>query len=631
MRIMYLKASFRHNPNLQDIAAYYRLVESYRNETDRVCHRTLLNIGFWPDATTAQKVKVIDLLNSRYKNEQALFEEQDQAVLEWVNRFWNQMIEKKTIDRKTIEQQHRLVKADTIKHKEAREIGTEWICANTWNNLKLTELFEGLGWPRESIQLAMTQIISRAVYPDSELATSRWIKDNSAICDITGYDINKITKDKLYQSALELYKHKDTIEKYLSTKTNELFDLQDRIMLYDLTNTYFEGSKRNSQLARYGRSKEKRNDAKLVVLAMVINIEGFIKYSAIHEGNYSDTSDISTLLTKLSVNTSASKPIVVMDAGIATEKNLETLTQTGYKYVVVSRSKIKDYKPVRQGKETYLLTKSKKIIRLQAVKTQKYTDSFLKVESEAKGLKEQGITNRLEQGYEKQLHLIKQSLAKPRGVKKVDKVQQRLGRAKQKYPSVHQLYNIYLDIDSSTQIVQDLHWQRDIEKSEDAKSRLGVYFLRTNLEETDEALEWMIYNTIREIEATFRILKTDLDLRPVYHKNDASTMAHLHLGMLAYWLVNTIRYQLKQVGINDDWKEIKRKASTQKCVCTTAQNSFDKIIQIKRCTEPSEDLTKIHNALKKQKSKPFKQIKFVVHKPPPKKTETHTNAQFLLE
>jgi len=631
LRIMYLKASFRHNPNLQDIAAYYRLVESYRNETDRVCHRTLLNIGFWPDATTAQKVKVIDLLNSRYKNEQALFEEQDQEVLEWVNLFWNQMIEKKTIDRKSIEQQHRLVKADTIKHKEAREIGTEWICANTWNNLKLTELFEGLGWPRENIQLAMTQIISRAVYSGSELATSRWISDNSAICDITGYDINKITKDKLYQSALELYKHKDTIEKYLSTKTNELFDLQDRIMLYDLTNTYFEGSKRNSQLAKYGRSKEKRNDAKLVVLAMVINIEGFIKYSAIHEGNYSDTSDISTLLTKLSVSTSAAKPIVVMDAGIATEKNLETLTQNGYKYVVVSRAKIKDYKPVQQGKETYLLTKSKKIIRLQAVKTEKYTDSFLKVQSEDKGLKEQGIKNRLEQGYEKQLYLIKQSLAKPRGVKKLDKVQQRLGRAKQKYPSVHQLYNIYLDIESSKQIVKDLHWQRDIEKSEEVKSRLGVYFLRTNLEETDEALEWMIYNTIREIESTFRILKTDLDLRPVYHKNDTSTMAHLHLGMLAYWLVNTIRYQLKKVGINDDWKEIRRKASTQKCVCTTAQNSFDKIIQIKRCTEPSEDLTKIHNALKEQKSKPFKQIKFVVHKPPIKKTETHTNAQFLLE
>ena len=619
---MYLKASFRHNPDIKDITAYYRLVESYRNEFDRVCHKTLLNIGFWEDATQVQKDKVVDHLNEKYKNELDLFEETDKQVVEWVKRFWKEMIAKKTIDRKTMEEKHRLVKVNTIKHKEAKEIGTEWICANTWHQLKLTELFENIGWSKEKVQLAMTQVISRAVYPGSELATSKWIKENSAICDITGYDVNKITKDKLYQSALDLYQHKSTIEKHLSTTTNELFDLQDRIMLYDLTNTYFEGNKRNSQLAKYGRSKEKRSDAKLVVLAMVINIEGFIKYSAIHEGNYADTSDIKALIEKLSSNTStAAKPIVVMDAGIATENNLATLTVQGYKYVVVSRAKIKDYQPVQQGKKTYLLTKSKKIIRLSMVQSEKYTDSFLKVESPAKAMKEQGIKNRLEQGYEEQLHLIKQSLSKPRGIKKADKVQQRIGRAKQKYPSIHHLYNITLDIDTTTKIVKNLHWQKDMVKAQESNEKLGVYFLRTNLEHTDEALEWMIYNTIREIESTFRILKTDLDLRPIYHKNDTSTMAHLHLGLLAYWLVNTIRYQLKKSGINDDWKEIKRKASTQKSVLTTAQNSYDKIIQIKRCTEPTEDLTKIHNALKQQKSKPFKQIKFVVHKPPPKKPE----------
>ena len=627
---MYLKASFRHNREIRDIAAYYRLVESYRNEFDRVCHKTLLNIGFWADATRVQKDKVVDHLNERYKNELILFEEADLQVVEWVNKFWNEMIAKKTIDRKTMEQKHRLVKVASIKHSEAKEIGTEWICAKTWNQLQLSELFKQLGWSEEKIQLAMTQVISRAVYPGSELATSKWIQDNSAICDITGYDVHKITKDKLYQSALDLYKHKRIIENHLSTTTNELFDLQDRIMLYDLTNTYFEGTKRQSQIAKYGRSKEKRSDARLVVLAMVINIEGFIKYSAIHEGNYADTSDIKPLIEKLSSTTrTAAKPIVVMDAGIATEKNLATLTQEGYKYVVVSRSKLKDYIPVQQGKETYLLTKSKKIIRLSLVQSEKYTDSFLKVESPAKGIKEQGIKNRLEQGYEEQLNLIKQSLGKPRGIKKVDKVHQRIGRAKQKYPSIHHLYNIIFDIDTVTETVKNIYWQKDMAKAEEANNKLGIYFLRTNLEDTDEALEWMIYNTIREIESTFRTLKTDLDLRPIYHKNDDATMAHLHLGLLAYWLVNTIRHQLKQSGINDDWKEIKRKTSTQKSVLTTAQNSYDKIIQIKRCTEPTEDLKQIHIALKEQKSKPFKQIKFVVHKPPSKKVETNAIAKFV--
>ena len=122
---MYLKASFRHNPDIKDIAAYYRLVESYRNEFDRVCHKTLLNIGFWEDATRAQKDKVVDHLNERYKNELGLFEEADEQVVEWVNRFWKEMIAKKTIDRTTMEEKHRLVKVNTIKHKEAKEIGTE--------------------------------------------------------------------------------------------------------------------------------------------------------------------------------------------------------------------------------------------------------------------------------------------------------------------------------------------------------------------------------------------------------------------------------------------------------------------------------------------------------------------------
>lgn len=625
---MYLKASFRHNPEMMDIAAYYRLVESYRNEYDKVCHKTLLNIGFWPDATAEQKNKVVAHLNDRYKNELSLFEETDIKVVEWVNRFWNEMIIKKTIDRQAMEHRHKLLKADTIKHKEAREIGTEWLCANTWNQLKLTELFEQLGWSKQKIQLAMTQVITRAVYPASELASSKWIKDNSAVCDISGYPVDAITKDKLYQSALDLYNHKEVIEKYLATKTNELFDLQDRIMLYDLTNTYFEGSKKTSKLAKYGRSKEKRSDAKLVVLAMVINIEGFIKYSSIHEGNYSDTSDISKLLEKLSTGISSVKPIVVMDAGIATQKNLTVLNTTGYKYVVVSRKKIKDYQAVKPGKETYLVTKSKKIVRLTVAQNEKYTDSFLKVESPAKRIKEQGIKNRLEQGYEEKLHLIKQSLGKPRGVKKVARVQQRIGRAKQKYPSVHHLYIIHLDIDSATQTVTDLHWQKDMAKVEEANNRLGVYFLRTNINDADEALEWMIYNTIREIESTFRVLKTDLDLRPIYHKNDESSMAHLHLGLLAYWIVNTIRYQLRQAGIHDDWKEIRRKASTQKSVLTSAQNCYDKIIQIKRCTEPTDDLKKIHEALWVRKSKPFKQTKFVVHKPPLKKNKPASSTQF---
>ncbi|MGI6047926.1 MAG: hypothetical protein ACOYEG_07965 [Petrimonas sp.] len=131
----------------------------------------------------------------------------------------------------------------------------------------------------------------------------------------------------------------------------------------------------------------------------------------------------------------------------------------------------------------------------------------------------------------------------------------------------------------------------------------------------NESVLWDIYNTIREIESSFRTLKTDLDLRPIYHRNDDSTMAHLHLGILAYWLVNTIRYQLKAGGINSVWKEIVRIGNTQKMITTTGQNTFDKIISVRKCSVAESSLKEIYKKLKIP-DKPFPKRKSVVHKPP---------------
>lgn len=153
----------------------------------------------------------------------------------------------------------------------------------------------------------------------------------------TGYALEQVNKDKLYGI-------KDVLEQHLSVRTNELFNIEDKILLYDLTNTYFEGEKRNSKLAKFGCSKEKRNDAKLVVLAMVVNMYSFVKYSSIHEGNFSDTSDISAILQGLEYQSNHHPAMVVIDVGIATADNLATIRSKDYHYLCVSRSKLKDYK-----------------------------------------------------------------------------------------------------------------------------------------------------------------------------------------------------------------------------------------------------------------------------------------------
>lgn len=613
----------RKNPDTGKLSGYYRLVESYRNETGRVCHRTIINVGFIDHVAPEQLNKIQKYLTSRAEGKISLFEEVDQEVLHLTQSLWDRMISEKRVDlaEKVFEKRQRLVDIETIKHKDVREIGSEWLGFQAVNQLKIREFLQNLGWEEQKIQLALTQIVSRAVYPASELKTSRWIKENSAICELTGYPLEQLTKDKLYESALSLYEVKDGLEQYLSKRTNELFDIQDKIILYDLTNTYFEGEKRNSKLAKFGRSKEKRNDAKLVVLALVVNAEGFLKYSNIYEGNTADSDTLSDIIENLRIQTSqsAQKAIVVIDAGIATNDNLELLQSKGYDYVCVSRSSLKEYQAVEGHEPQMIATKNNQELTVQRVSSPQGSDYYLKVKSPGKALKETSMNKLFEGRFETELLKIKEGLGKKHSTKKADLIHQRIGRYREKYPSVSKYYDVVVE-SNQRGVATNIEWSKNQVKYQQIVELLGVYFIRTNLAIDREETLWKIYNTIREIESSFRTLKTDLDLRPIYHKNDKATMAHLHLGLLAYWMVNTIRYQLKKKGINNGWQEIVRKANTQKIITTTGTNLENQITYVRKCSEPTATLKELYDALN-YKHAPFTKRKSVVHKPELKKEE----------
>ena len=541
---MYFKIFLRYNPATGKQEHYYRLVESYRNLEDRVCHRTMLNVGFISNQLTPEQLNVIQkILTQKVVGVTTIdfAEYHDSIINEYVERWYCLMLTRGKIEAPAdtaLFNQYQTIDTASIKNKDVREAGAEWLCLQALKQLGIDSFLEETGWSKEQVQLALTQIVSRAVYPASEYKTARWIKDNSGICELTGYDINKITKDKLYGSALKLYAIKEALENYLSKKTNELFDIQDKIVLYDLTNTYFEGEKRNSVLARFGRSKEKRNDAKLIVLALVVNPEGFIKYSSIYEGNMSDCKTVADMIDKLRINTSnsAGKALVVIDAGIATEDNLKMLREKGYDYLCVARSKLKQYSIASGTAVKTIYNKKEQKIELQQVQRSDDGDFYLKVKSDAKTIKEQSIATRFQTRFAEALQKVVTSLNKKSGIKTLEKVHQRIGRIKQKYPSTQKYYDIEVKADEN-QIVREVTWK--IKEHTDPQSEWGVYFLRTTLNINDEQIVWEIYNTLREIESSFRCLKTDLDLRPIYHQKDASTMAHLHLGLMAYTMVNT--------------------------------------------------------------------------------------------
>ncbi len=651
---MYFRSTIRHNPATGQIDSYYRLIESFRNETGRVCHRTLLNVGFLNGQINTDELnQVRRILCKRFQDIKGggdLFDIKDdnpRKIIDLADKMWEELVGKNKIDigqkqkKEPTTRQRNMVFEESIRHPEVREIGGEWLCGQALEQLKLKDFLINAGFSEEETRLAATQIIARAVYPSSELETARWIKENSGVCAITGYPMGKITKDKLYKSSLKLFSEKEKIENYLSVKTDQLFDIEDRICIFDLSNTYFEGRKIGSRIAKFGRSKEKRSDCKIVVLALVINPSGFTKYSDIFEGNIQDSGTLEKIVTKLRAGTSNTKrAVVVMDAGIATEENLEMLRKNEFDYVCVSRSKLKDYAVDPDGSPLEVEDKRKQKIQLQKVVSGKHDDFFLKVDSQAKRAKEVSMNNRLQENFEKGLSIIAASLDKKSGVKTEEKVYERVGRLKQKYPSIAKYYEINYQVETGLESnkktnggtgirkVKSMTWK--IKEDVDPNQGSGTYFLRTSLLMGEELI-WMTYNIIREVEYSFRTLKTDLDLRPIYHKKDDATMAHLNLGLLAYWIVNTVRYQLKKTGnnpyekhgiadkemdtspINFQWKEIIRIMNTQKSVLTVSQNRYDETIISLRCSEPTPKAEAIYRRLK-YKSKPFARKKFVVHK-----------------
>jgi transposase len=612
---MYFKSSMRVNAATSKSEAYYRLVESYRTIDNKIQHRTIVNVGFLQQVFSPDELNIVSRrLTDMYQQKASLFEITDNKVHDFVTQLWAQISVNKRLDISLYDATNRKVDIDTLQHSNVREIGVEWLCYNTWQKLEIDTILHQNNFTEEEIKLAQTQVISRAIYPFSELATSRWIVENSAVTDLTGYDVNKVNKDRLYRGSLKLNTIQQQLQRHLSIKTNELFDIQDKIILYDLTNTYFEGEKRNSKLAKYGRSKEKRKDAKLIVLALVVNIYGFIKYSSIHEGNMSDSKNLMQVIASLNKATGTQKPLIVMDAGIATEDNLALLISKGYNYLCVSRAKPKEIIYDTQKLTTIYTKNNGTEVVLKSIKSSNLNSYLLEVNSAKKALKEASMQNQFIVRYEQELEKIKASILKKGGVKTVAKVYERIGRIKQKYPSANKLFEIAIEQDESNHKATSITWKQIEQAQSTSKEQQGRYFLRTNLSYTNEVLVWEVYNTIRSIESTFRILKTDLDLRPIYHKNDESTIAHLNLGLLSYWLVNTIRHQLKQQGFTKDWSEIKRIAQTQKVITSTGTNAAGKEITVRKCSEPNKSLKTLQEVLK-IKPRPFIKLKSVVHKP----------------
>ncbi|WP_057940598.1 IS1634 family transposase [Algoriphagus resistens] len=472
---------------------------------------------------------------------------------------------------------------------DVKSFGSEHLCKQVVEKLKLKECLLQLGFETKQADKALIAIVARAVFSSSEYKTAQLLDMNSELTGCFDYR-SPITHKQLYTVSDQLYNHKDKIDSFLYNRVTDLFDLEDKLVIFDISNTYFETGKKNSKLAAYGRSKEKRNDCPLVVFTGVINAQGFIRHSRIYEGNKPDTATLSDMVADLEKYSGKARKTIVMDAGIATEDNLELIREKGYEYVCVSRKRLKD--PQVAAKVSEFTDRDKNKVELAVFHPEGSPDTWMYVQSDAKRKKEASMAGKLAKRFEEELESIRAAISKKGGTKKIEKVWERIGRVKQKYSRVSGRYLI--GVEQKEKMASDIKWEVKPDPVKDEKEK-GVYFIRTSYTDPKEKELWQIYNTIREVESTFRCLKSDLGIRPVFHQKDGRIESHIYLTILAYQLVNTIRHMLKEKGINHDWKNILRIMSTH-TIQTIELPTDKKTIHLRKPSKPIKEVQEIYSA-----------------------------------
>ena len=483
------------------------------------------------------------------------------------------------------------VDLDSLELVDPRSVGVEHAALTAMRQCGLEDKLSELGLNRPQIAAAVGNIIGRMAQPGSELATHAWLRDTSALGELVDYDFQAMDLNRLYRASDALYKHRDALQEHLFGQARSMFGLGQTITLYDLTNTYFEGVAAGVSKAKRGHSKECRSDCPLVTLAMALDASGFVRRVQFFAGNASEPATLQGMLTGLHAAPGAT---VVMDAGIAAQANLTWLREQGYHYVVVSKLRERQFDP---SQATEVLSAGQVPIKLQRVANESDKgEVLLYCHSPAREEKDRAIDTAKATGLEAALAKLQASLSKPVGKAQgkangkaspqdVATFMQRLGRAKQRFARAAQHYEITVTTDTENKCVTAITWVKHI-KPGSAAAHPGVYCLRTTLVEQDNATLWRTYIMLTELESVFRSLKTDLGLRPVFHRVDRRVEGHLFISVLAYHFVHTLRVQLKAQGIDDSWNTLRQAMATQRRVTVTLQRRDGRTVHVRKATRP---------------------------------------------
>jgi Transposase DDE domain len=487
-----------------------------------------------------------------------------------------------------------------VRVEDEREAGPVHVGHQMWRLLQLNTILGAAGLSPRAQLLTEGMTLNRLVRPAAEHAMPDWIR-RTALADILGVDFTALSDEALYRNLDRLHPQRAPIEQALAARERTLFNLDDTIYLYDLTSTYFEGQGKRNPQAKRGYSRDHRPDCKQVVIGLVLDRDGFPKAHEVFDGHRHDQTTVEEMLTRLEERTGRrGGATVVVDRGMAFAKNLEQIRAHGHHYLVAARYPERaahsdaftddtDWTPVVRVPSPRNPGQKKPpvVVKRQVVGAEVH----ILCRSAARIAKDRAIRDTHDQRWLTALGRLQARVAHGR-LRDARKIQEAIGRLKERYPRVARYYT--LSYDAATRAVT---WSEHAEAKAAASALDGTYLLKTDRQDLTDAEIWSLYTLLTRVEAAFRAMKSPLMERPICHHLERRVQTHIFLCVLAYHLLVAIEKRCLDQGRHTSWATLREQLSTHQ-VSTVVLPAIDgRILRLRKASTPDDIHREIYRVL----------------------------------
>lgn len=582
---MYFRTkTVKHTPVVQ-------LVESYRNAEGQPRQRVVVSLG---DARLPETEKpFIARAVENHLNGQAdlLPPELSEEAAAWVRRIL-QLAGRSKSARPVHAESVDGVLADRVETENVVQFGPQLVAMEAWNRLGLGTLLEKAGLNKSQTATAQLLVAGRLIEPSSEWALIDWA-ERTALPELLGLRVTKSGKDRLYHAGDALFKRRKEIEAGLRHRQDDLFGPGGGVVLYDLTNTHFEGLCAKNPKARHGKNKQKRNDCRQVAVGMAFDSRGLALAHEVFEGNIGETKTLARMLDRLVLSGDGeARPVVILDAGFASKENLALLKERGLGYVInITRgARARHAEAFASGGFEPVPGRDRKPpVEVKTIPDPDDPDgSLVLCRSAARRAKEEAMLSRAETRFLEDAAALGQRIAKGR-LRNAAKIERAIGRLQKKHPRVQRFYQLRREGAALKAI-------RDEDRRAKAGELLGDYVLKTE-RALDAPQTWSLYMVLLQAEEGFACLKGSLGLRPNFHQLGHRVEAHIFISVLAYHLLTWIRETLRARGDNRDWKTIRRLLSTHSLATTALPLKDGKVLRIRKPSLPDPEQALVYQKL----------------------------------